>query len=89
VVGGVTSHGSTYVGDGKVRHAGKGETIIGRWYTPSARKDVKKWYIPRRRLEEISALLKKASFETKISDNIKEVIWSKLVINTGINALAP
>jgi 2-dehydropantoate 2-reductase len=87
VVGGVTSHGSTYVGDGKVRHAGKGETIIGRWYTPPARKDVKKWYIPRRKLEEISALLKKASFETKISDNIKEVIWSKLVINAGINAL--
>lgn len=87
VVGGVTSHGSTYVGDGKVRHAGKGETIIGRWYTPAARKDVRKWYIPRRRLEEISALFKKSSFETKISDNIKEVIWSKLIINVGINAL--
>jgi 2-dehydropantoate 2-reductase len=87
VIGGVTAHGSTYLGDGRVRHAGKGETIIGRWYTPSARKDVKKWYIPRRRLEEVAAVLKKANFETKISDNIKDVIWSKLIINTGINAL--
>ena len=87
VIGGVTSHGSTYLGDGRVRHAGKGETIIGRWYTPPARKDVNKWYIPRRRLEEVAAALKKANFETKISDNIKDVIWSKLIINVGINAL--
>lgn len=87
VIGGVTAHGSTYLGDGRVRHAGKGETIIGRWYTPPARKDVKKWYIPRRRLEEVAAVLKKANFETKISDNIKDVIWSKLIINVGINAL--
>lgn len=87
VIGGVTSHGSTYLGDGHIRHAGRGETIIGRWFQPSARKDIKKWHIPRRRLEEVAAILKKANFETKISDNIKDVIWSKLVINVGINAL--
>ncbi|HOX10091.1 MAG TPA: 2-dehydropantoate 2-reductase [Candidatus Omnitrophota bacterium] len=87
VIGGVTMHGSTYLADGRIRHSGKGETIIGRWYTPAPRKDVKKWYIPRRRLEEVAAVLKKANFETKISDSIKDVIWSKLIINTGINAL--
>ncbi len=87
VIGGTTSHGSTLLEDGHIRHAGKGETVIGRWYTPPARKDVKKWYIPRRRLEEVAAVLKKAGFETKVSDNIKEVIWSKLIINVGINAL--
>jgi len=88
VIGGVTAHGATSLSDCAVRHAGKGETIIGRWYTPPARKDLKKWYIPRRRLEEVSAVLKKAGFETKISDNIKDVIWSKLIINAGINALS-
>lgn len=87
VIGGVTSHGSTSLDDGRIRHAGKGETIIGRWYQPPARKGVKKWYIPRRRLEEIASVLKKANFETKVSDNIKEIIWSKLIINVGINAL--
>lgn len=87
LIGGVTLHGATLLGEGHVRHAGKGETTIGRWYTPPARKDVKKWYIPRRRLEEVSAVFKKAGFETKISDDIKDVIWSKLVINVGINAL--
>jgi 2-dehydropantoate 2-reductase len=87
VIGGVTSHGSTYLGDGHIRHAGRGETIIGRWFQPSARKDMKKWHIPRRRLEEVAAILKKANFETKITDNIKDVIWSKLIINVGINAL--
>lgn len=88
VIGGVTAHGATSLSDCAVRHAGKGETIIGRWYTPPARKDAKKWYIPRRRLEEVSAVLKKAGFETKISDSIKDVIWSKLIINAGINALS-
>lgn len=88
VIGGVTAHGATSLSDCAVRHAGKGETIIGRWYTSPARKDIKKWHIPRRRLEEVSAVLKKAGFETKISDNIKDVIWSKLVINAGINALS-
>lgn len=87
VIGGITSHGSTYLGCGHIRHAGRGETIIGRWFQPSARKDMKKWHIPRRRLEEVAAILKKANFETKISDNIKDVIWSKLIINVGINAL--
>lgn len=87
VIGGTTSHGSTTLGDGHIRHAGKGETIIGRWYQPSTRKGVKKWQIPRRRLEEVASILRKANFETKVSDNIKEIIWSKLIINVGINAL--
>ncbi len=88
VIGAVTAHGATLLGDGHVRHAGKGETIIGRWYTPHARKEIKKWHIPRRRLEEVAAAFKKAGFETKISDNIKDVIWSKLIISIGINALS-
>lgn len=87
VIGGVTSHGSTSLSDGHIRHAGKGETIIGRWYQPPARKGARKWQIPRRRLGEVASILKKANFETKVSDNIKEMIWSKLIINVGINAL--
>ncbi|MFH1778552.1 MAG: 2-dehydropantoate 2-reductase [Candidatus Omnitrophota bacterium] len=87
VIGAVTAHGSTSLGDGHIKHAGKGETIIGRYYQPPVRKGVKKWQIPRRRLEEVASILRKANFETKVSDNIKEIIWSKLIINVGINAL--
>lgn len=88
VVAGITSCGSTSLGDGEIRYSGKGETIIGRWFQPNTRKNPKKWYIPRRRLEDIAAALKRANIETKISDNIKDVLWSKLIINVGINALS-
>ena len=76
VIAGITNHGSTLLGVGNVRHAGKGDTIIGKsdGKVSSA-------------LKNISALLTKASFETKISKDMDSVIWSKLIINVGINAL--
>ena len=86
VIGGVTSHGSTLLGDGHIRHCGKGETIIGRWQ-PQGRTKAKQWKIPRRALEDIADALKEAGFATKVSDKIKDLIWSKLIINAGINAL--
>lgn len=76
VVGGVTSHGATLLDAGVIRHAGKGETIIGK-------ADGKILGAVR----NISNLLNKAGFETKISKDINSLIWSKLIINVGINAL--
>jgi 2-dehydropantoate 2-reductase len=76
VIGGITNHGATLLGIGHVRHAGRGDTIIGT-SKGSVSKPVK----------EIAGILSKASFETKISKGIDSVIWSKLVINVGINAL--
>lgn len=76
VIAGVTNHGATLLGVGHVRHAGKGDTIIGmskgRVLGP---------------IKEISGILSKAGFETKISKDIDSVVWGKLVINVGINAL--
>ncbi len=76
VVGGVTNHGATLLGIGHVRHAGKGDTIIGK---------------PDKRItgaiRNIQNILTKAGFETRISKDINSIIWSKLVINVGINAL--
>lgn len=86
VIGGVTSHGATLLGDGRVRHAGKGETIIGRWQTSGKLKS-KQWKIPRRALEDIADVFKNAGFPTKVSDRVKDLVWSKLIINVGINAL--
>lgn len=86
VIGGVTSHGSTLLGDGHIKHCGKGETVIGRWQ-PSGKRQTKQWKIPRRTLEDIADVLKDAGFPTKVTDKIKDIMWSKLIINVGINAV--
>jgi len=76
VIAGVTNHGATLLGPGHVRHAGRGDTIIGM--------SNGKILGPMR---DAASLLTKCGFETKISKDIDSVIWSKLVINVGINAL--
>lgn len=76
VIAGVTSHGATLLGVGHVRHAGKGETIIGR---PGGKFQSA--------IRDVAAILTKAGFETRVSKDIDSIIWSKLVINVGINAL--
>lgn len=76
VIAGVTNHGATLLGQGHVRHAGKGDTIIGmsKGKTLGPVKDA-------------ANILTKSGLETKISKDIDSIIWSKLVINVGINAL--
>lgn len=76
VIAGVTNHGATLMGIGHVRHAGKGETIIG----------AAKVKAPGQ-IRTIANILSKAGFETKVVKDIDSVIWGKLVINVGINAL--
>ncbi|MFH1996504.1 MAG: 2-dehydropantoate 2-reductase [Candidatus Omnitrophota bacterium] len=76
VVCGVTSHGATLLDVGHVRHAGKGDTIIGR---PDGRVTLP--------LRTIQTMLTRAGFATKVSKNIESIVWSKLIINVGINAL--
>lgn len=75
VLGGVTAEGATLLGPGHVRHAGQGETIIG----------------PERPLDnvvsEIVLAFNAAGFVTRSVDNVDDLIWGKLVINVGINAL--
>ncbi|MDD5431502.1 MAG: 2-dehydropantoate 2-reductase [Candidatus Omnitrophica bacterium] len=76
VIAGTTNLGSTLISEGKVRFAGKGETAIGRLdgKTP----------VEMRLIREI---FNKIGFETKISRDIKGLLWSKLIINVGINPL--
>ncbi|MFA5114742.1 MAG: 2-dehydropantoate 2-reductase [Candidatus Omnitrophota bacterium] len=77
VIGCITSHGATLLGHGRIRHAGKGETVIGRL-------DGK---IPVE-LRQIREIFNKAGLETRISRDIKGLLWSKLIVNAGINALS-
>lgn len=76
VIGGITNLGATLLNPGHTRHAGKGDTVIGRL-------DGK---IPVE-LRTIREVFNKAGIETKISRDIKGLMWSKLIINVGINAL--
>lgn len=76
IIGGITSQEAVSAGDGCVRHAIKGETIIGQ--------DNGKVLGG---IREISAVLNKANFPAKITKDINSVIWSQLIINVGINAL--
>ncbi|MBW1805447.1 MAG: 2-dehydropantoate 2-reductase [Deltaproteobacteria bacterium] len=75
VLGGVTAEGATLLGWGRIRHAGQGATVIG----PKGGTDS-----PAKRL--VSAL-NKAGFDAKSTDNVNDLIWGKLIINVGINAL--
>jgi 2-dehydropantoate 2-reductase len=75
VLGGVTAQGATLLGAGRIRHAGKGETVIG----PAGRGGSA--------AQELAASLNKAGFETRLVDSVEELIWGKLIINVGINAL--
>ncbi len=76
VIGGITNQGATLLKIANIKHAGTGETIIGRI-------DGK---IPVG-LRSLRETFNKAGIETRISKDIKALIWSKLIINVGINAL--
>jgi 2-dehydropantoate 2-reductase len=72
---GVTSEGATFLGPGEIRHAGKGPTHL----CMSDKNN--------ERLGPLIAELKNAGFEADVEENIENLIWSKLIINIGINAL--
>ena len=76
VIGGVTNLGSTLLEPGSVRYAGKGETVIGRIDGT----------IPVE-MRQIREIFNKAGLPMRISRDIKGLLWSKLIINVGINAL--
>jgi 2-dehydropantoate 2-reductase len=76
IIGGVTSHGATLIDTGHIRHAGKGDTIIGR-----TNKQIDD------ELQKIANLLSGAGIETKVSSDVESTIWSKLIVNAAINPL--
>lgn len=74
-VAGVTSHGATLTGPGHVRHAGQGPTHMA-----SSPHNA-------RFLEQVAEIFKSAGIDVSLSENLDSLIWGKLVINVGINAL--
>jgi 2-dehydropantoate 2-reductase len=74
-LGGVTAEGATLLGDGHVRHAGRGDTRFGSEAPIGAA------------LADMVAAFNDAGFKTQSADNVSSLIWGKLIVNVGINAL--
>ena len=73
---GVTNHGATIMGPGEVFHAGSGPTYIG---DPQG--------INRDMAVEVVRIFNEAGLEAEFIDDIESIVWSKLLVNIGINAL--
>ncbi|OGP94030.1 MAG: hypothetical protein A2157_08370 [Deltaproteobacteria bacterium RBG_16_47_11] len=76
VIMGVTGQGATLLGPGHIRHAGWGKTFIGELDGKITD-----------RANQIARIFLQAGMETEVSSHIDHLIWEKLFINTGINAL--
>ena len=73
---GVTNHGATLLGPGLIRHAGWGETHIGELNGRVTE-----------RANQIALIFQRAGIKTLVSPQIYDLVWEKLLINIGINAL--
>lgn len=76
VLAGTTAQGATLLGPGQIRHGGSGETHIGRLFG-----EVDEF------CHEVARLLTNAGLPTVVEPDVRSLIWGKLIINTGINAL--
>jgi 2-dehydropantoate 2-reductase len=78
IIAGITSEGANLKDYRHVKHAGRGKTSFG-FLSDNQREN--------RVLPDISGTLDDAGFETDVSHDTRSLIWSKLIINVGINAL--
>jgi 2-dehydropantoate 2-reductase len=76
VLAGSTAQGATLFEPGKIRHGGNGPTYIGEPDGPASE-----------RVHRVAAIFKKAGLVTELSDHMERLIWEKLVVNVGINAI--
>jgi len=78
ILAGTTSHGATLLGPGSIRHAGSGPTTIGAW---SQTED------GLQRAGQMAELFNRAGIKTESVADVRSVVWNKLLINIGINAI--
>ena len=76
IIAGTTSYGATMLGPGSICHAGIGPTTIGMWADGGKDKAL-----------YIAKFLTEAGIKTEAVDDIQSVIWNKLLVNVGINAI--
>jgi 2-dehydropantoate 2-reductase len=71
---GVTALGATLLGPGRVRHAGQGTTVFGTAPDADA-------------MGQLANQFSACGLPAEISDNLDTLVWGKLLVNVGINAL--
>lgn len=78
VLCGTTAQGAMVLGLGRIQHSGVGETVLGLWR-------------PGRgaiaRAAEVAEVFSAAGISCRAVDDIAPVLWHKLFVNVGINAL--
>jgi 2-dehydropantoate 2-reductase len=76
VLAGTTAQGATLLGPGEVRHGGAGPTYVGEVENGLSR-----------RVQDIAGILSRAGVPAEATDRTQELIWHKLMVNVGINAV--
>ena len=75
VVAGVTTQGAELLGPGHIRYAGGGNTYLGN----NTYQEV--------HLENLIKVFNLAGFPIVITDNLQGLVWGKLAVSAGINAI--
>ena len=75
---GTTSHGATFLGPGTIRHAGTGATILGAWKASDEK---------RMAARHVAEFFSNSAIETEAVDEVLHIVWGKLLVNVGINAI--
>lgn len=79
IVVGTSSHNSVGLGPGRFFHSGSGPTNIG---------PEKPCEEGNRAVETAAEALRSSGLEVNVIENIQKILWSKLFINCGVNALS-
>jgi len=75
VVAGVTTQGAELLGPGHIRYAGGGNTYLG----TNTYKEV--------HLEKLIKIFEMAGFPIVVTDDLQGLVWGKLAVSSGINAI--
>jgi 2-dehydropantoate 2-reductase len=78
ILAGTTSHGATMLGPGNIRHAGAGATTIGVWAKSDQGFERARYF---------AEFFTQAGIQTDAVEDVHKVVWNKLLINVGINAI--
>jgi 2-dehydropantoate 2-reductase len=78
ILAGTTSHGATLLKAGSIRHAGVGPTTLGAWSATETGLE---------NARRVAEFFTTAGIETEAVNDVHSVVWNKLLINIGINAI--
>lgn len=78
ILAGTTAHGATMLEAGSIRHAGSGATTVGMWAGGKSEFKIAR---------QIADQFTRAGIESAAVEDVRPVIWDKLLVNIGINAI--